>query len=105
MYLENKNLFLRGDYMEFKYKKETNIEVGQKLYGIIAVSTCTYDGVYPIIVDRIDYNNEEVIFKIDQPCGYVTCSFMGMEDFVFESEAEAKNEMSNLEFGAGLYKY
>ena len=91
--------------MEFKYKKETNLKRGQKLYGIIAVSTRTYDGVYPIIVDRIDYNNEEVIFEIDQPCGYVSCSFSEMNDYVFESEAEAQAKMDNLEFGAGLYEY
>ena len=91
--------------MEFKYKKETNLKSGQKLYGIIAVSTRTYDGIYPIVVDDIDYNNEEVIFKIDQPCGYVSCSFREMSDYVFESEAEAKSKMHNLGFGAGLYEY
>ena len=57
--------------MNFIYSKETNIKFGQTLYGIIAVSCGTYDGVYPIVVDEIDWNHEEVVFTIDQPCGTV----------------------------------
>ena len=91
--------------MEFKYKKEVNIDIGQELYGIIAVSTRTYDGVYPVTVYAIDYNNEEVIFEVEQPCRYVSCTFREMKDYVFESEAEAKNKMNNLEFGVGLFEY
>lgn len=91
--------------MKFNYKKEVNVEIGQMLYGIIAVSTYTYNGVYPVIVDDIDYNNEEVIFKVDQPCKYVSCSFYEMEDFVFESEEEAENKIDILEFGVGLQAY
>ncbi len=91
--------------MKFTYKKETNLEVGQKLYGIVAVSIYTIDGVHPVIVDNIDYNNEEVIFKVRQPCWYVSCSFREMEDFVFESKEEATDKMSSLEFGMGLQAY
>ena len=91
--------------MKFEYKKEANIEVGQKLFGIVEVSIYTYDGVQPIIVDEIDYNAGEVIFKVDQPCGYVSCSFSEMEDFVFESKEEAENKMNCLEFGVGLRMY
>ena len=91
--------------MKFEYEKRTNIQIGQKLYGIVAVSIYTCDGVYPIIVDGIDYNYEEVIFKIDQPCKLVSCHFNEMEDFVFESKEEADNKISSLEFGAGLQVY
>lgn len=91
--------------MRFEYKKETNIKGGQKLFGIIAVSIYTHDGVHPVIVYDIDYNRDEVIFKVDQPCGYVSCSFREMEYFVFESEEEARAMQSNLEFGVGLFAY
>lgn len=91
--------------MNFSYKKECSVKVGQKLYGIIAVSLYTYDGVYPVIVDEIDYTNEEIIFKVDQPCLYVSCDFREMEYYVFENEVEAKNKMHNLDFGEGLQAY
>lgn len=91
--------------MKFEYEKKANINVGQKLYGIVEVSIYTYDGVQPIIVDRINYNEDEVIFKVDQPCRYVSCYFSEMEDFVFESKEEAENKMSSLEFGVGLRMY
>ena len=91
--------------MEFNYEKNANITVGQKLYGIIEVSIYTYDGVYPITVDYIDYNEEEVIFKIDQPCRYVSCYFSEMKDFVFESEENAESKMKELKFGVGLHAY
>lgn len=90
--------------MDFTYTKECNIYVGQELFGIIAVSIYTYDGVYPINVHRIDYNNECVIFRIKQPCIYVSCTFEEMKSLVFRTEAEAKWRLTNggLEFGAGL---
>ena len=91
--------------MNFTYKVECNISIGQKLYGIIAVSRYTYDGVYPIIVNAIDYNNECVIFRVDQPCGYVFCSFDEMKEYVFETWEEAENAIDNIEFGAGLQSY
>ena len=89
--------------MKFAYKKEANIKEGQKLFGIIAVSRYTYDGVHPMVVYDINYNDEEVIFKVDQPCGFVSCSFREMEYLVFESEEGAKNAMANLDFGVGLW--
>ena len=91
--------------MKFEYKKETNIKEGQKLFGIIAVSSCAYDGVHPITVYDIDYNNEEVIFEVDQPCRYVSASFRDMEYLVFESEEEARSMESTIEFGDGLFAY
>lgn len=91
--------------MKFKYKKETNLEIGQELYGIIEVSIYTYDGVHPITVYEVDYNNDEVIFKVDQPCEYVACSFRNMENLVFESKEEAEEVKSKLDFGKGLYAY
>jgi hypothetical protein len=91
--------------MKFEYKKETNLKIGQKMYGIIDVSIYTYDGVHPITVYEIDYNNDEVIFEVDQPCRYVACRFCEMEDFVFESKEEAENAESKLDFGVGLYAY
>lgn len=91
--------------MKFEYEKKANINVGQKLYGIVEVSIYTYDGVQPIIVEEIDYTKDEVIFKVDQPCRYVSCYFSEMEDFVFESKEEAENKMNSLEFGVGLRMY
>ena len=91
--------------MNFTYKVECNINIGQNLYGIIAVSRYTYDGIYPIIVNAIDYNNECVIFRVDQLCGYVFCSFDEMEYLVFETEDEAKQAIENIEFGNGLQSY
>jgi len=88
--------------MNFTYKKETNLTIGQKLYGIIAVSRYTYDGIHTVTVHDIDYNNECVIFKVDQPCGYVFCSFDEMKYYVFETEEEAKTRTHSLEFGEGL---
>lgn len=91
--------------MKFEYENKANINVGQKLYGIVEVSIYTYDGVCPITVYYIDYDEKEVIFKVDQPCGYVSCYFSEMEDFVFESKEEAENKMDSLEFGVGLRMY
>lgn len=88
--------------MKFEFEKKTNIRIGQTLYGIVEVSIYTYDGVYPIMVRDIDYNNEKVIFSIDQPCQYVSCSFKEMTDFVFETKEEAEHKMRSLEFGEGL---
>lgn len=91
--------------MKFEYEKKSNIKVGQKLYGIVGVSLYTHDGVYPITVYDIDYNEEEVIFLVDQPCRYVSCHFSEVECFVFESEEEAKNKMNSMRFGIGLQAY
>lgn len=91
--------------MKFEYKKEVNIEVGQTLYGIIAVSTRTYDGVYPIIVENILWDEEEIVFEIDQPCRYVSCSFYQMKDYVFETEMEAIERQKTLDFGVGMFEY
>lgn len=91
--------------MKFSYKKECSLKVGQKLYGIIGVSIFTHDGVYPIVVDRIDYNDEEIIFKIDQPCGYVSCLFHEVEMFVFESKEEAEDRLYHIPIGNGMYEY
>ena len=91
--------------MNFVYSKEINIEIGQTLYGIIAVSSRTYGGVYPIVVDWIDWNNEEIVFAIDQPCQYVSASFCEMQHYVFESETHANIALDIVEFGEGLYEY
>ena len=91
--------------MKFEYQKSTNIKEGQTLFGIIAPSIYTYDGVYPVTVSTIDYNEEEVTFVVDQPCGCVRCSFHDMAFLVFESEEEAEQMLSHLEFGMGLYAY
>lgn len=94
--------------MDFKYKAESNIEVGQKLYGIIVCSSSTYEGVYEITVDAIYFDNVgEVIFDIDQPCGQVRASFSDMSRFVFETKAEAEKQLEtvNVFNGEGLYSY
>lgn len=91
--------------MNFVYSKETNIKVGQTLYGIIAVSSSTYAGVYPIVIAEIDWAHEEVVFTINQPCGSVVASFTDMRYYVFESENEAKRALKTTEFGEGLFEY
>lgn len=91
--------------MNFVYSKTTNIEVGQTLYGIIACTSSTYHGVYPIVVNEIDYTNEEVIFEINQPCRLVSASFCDMLRYVFESEDEANQAYSTMDFGDGLFWY
>jgi len=91
--------------VKLKYSKKINIEIGQTLYGIISVSRRTYDGVYPIVVDEIDWNNEEVIFKIEQPCEFVSCNFDEFEKYVFGNYEEAKSKEKELSFGEGLFEY
>lgn len=91
--------------MKFNYTMETNLKIGQALFGIIAVSTRTYDGVHPIIVHEIDFNNEEIIFEVDQPCRYVVCDFYDVDRYVFETEEEASEAKYDLRFGDGLVFY
>lgn len=91
--------------MKFSYKKECSLKVGQELYGIIAMSIYTYEGVFPVVVDEIDYNREEIIFEVKQPCRYVSCSFYEIERFVFESEEEANNRSLHLSIDEGLHAY
>lgn len=91
--------------MNFKWKKTANLKIGQRLFGIIGVSSATYDGVYPITLDYIDWNEERLIFTIDQPCQRVSCSFHEVKYYVFESESEAEEKKSTLEWGVGMYAY
>ena len=88
--------------MEFTFKKETNIEIGQEFYGIIGVSDRTNDGVHAVTVCKIDWNNEEVVFKVDQACGIVSCAFNKMNDYVFETKKEAKSKAKTFASGEGM---
>ena len=92
--------------MDFKYKVETNIEAGQKLYGIIACTPSTNEGVYEITVAAVYFDDGgEIVFDIDQPCGQVSASFGDMSRFVFETkeDAEEQLEIVNVFHGDGLY--
>lgn len=91
--------------MKLVYSKEINIEIEQEFYGIIAVSNRTYDGIYPVKVDDIDQNTEEIIFKVDQPCQYVSCHFNEFDRYVFPSEKEAQEANQDLEYGEGMYEW
>lgn len=92
--------------MDFKYNIKCNIKEGQKLYGIIANSICTYGGVYEIIVDEILYDKQIVVFDIDQPCGQVMSSFKMMKKYVFETEEEANNVYKTMQYTQdGLLEY
>lgn len=91
--------------MNFKCEIKSNIEIGQKLYGIVEGSIYTYDGVYEITVNKIDYNRKVVVFDIDQPCGQVVCDFYEIEYYVFETEDEANTACENVEWGNGLRDY
>lgn len=90
--------------MELKYRRTINIQIGQKFYGLIAPSLWTYDGIYPIEVHRIDWNNMRVIFKVDQPCQFVSCSFKEFSRYVYESEAEGENVRKSLRYDEGMIK-
>ena len=92
-----------GFDVKFEYRKEANIEVGQTLYGIIATSIYTYDGVYPITVEEILWDREEVVFEVEQPCQHVSCSFYEMETYVFETEEDAIEKHKTLDFGEGMF--
>lgn len=89
--------------MKFTYRKYINIKVGQKFYGIIAVSSRTYDGIYPVTVEHIDWNTNEIVFTVDQPCGEVYCAFREFNRYVFESEKEGQLAMKSLRYGEGLH--
>lgn len=92
--------------MNFKYKVETNIKVGQKLYGIIACSPSTYEGVYEIIVSAIYFDDGgEIVFDIEQPCGQVSADFSDMKKYVFETREEAEIHLKTVDIfsGIGLY--
>ena len=91
--------------MEFRYIKEANIEIGQTLYGIIATSIYTYDGIFLITVEDILWDREEVVFEVEQPCRHVSCSFYEMETYVFETEEDAIEKYKTLDFGEGIFAY
>ena len=91
--------------MNFIYEIKSNIEVGQKLYGIVEGSIYTCDGVYEIIVNEIDYNRKIVIFDIEQPCKQVACDFHEMEHYVFETEDDANAAFEKIEWANGLRDY
>ena len=91
--------------MNFVCDIKTNIEVGQKLYGIVEGSIYTWEGVYEITVSEIDYNRKVVVFDIDQPCGRVACDFDEMETYVFESEEEANVASKDVRWESGLRDY
>ncbi|GEM_PF-5827757 len=87
------------------FNKETNIVVDQELYGIIAVSTRTYDGVYKVVVSYIDWDKEIVIFDVDQPCRNVYCFFSDFSRYVHENGEDAEAALKTLDFGEGLNDY
>lgn len=91
--------------MNFICEIKTNIEVGQKLYGIVCGSIYTWEGVYELTVEEIDYNREVVVFNIDQPCGQVACEFYEMIDYVFETEEEAQIASKDVRWENGLRDY
>ena len=91
--------------MNFVYETKSNIEVGEKLYGIVEGSIYTYDGVYEIVVNEIDYNRKIVVFDIDQPYKQVACDFYEMEHYVFETEDEANAAFEKIEWANGLRDY
>lgn len=91
--------------MKLVYDKQINIDIGQEFYGIIASSNSTYNGIYHIIVDDIDWNTEEIIFSIAQPCRYVSCHLEEFIKYVFDSEKEARENLEELDIDEGMFKY
>lgn len=91
--------------MKLVYNKEINIEIGQEFYGIIGVSNRTYDDICPIVVYDIDWNTEEIIFKVDQPCQFVSCYFEEFNRYVFVSEQDAQDVKQGLDYGEGMFEW
>lgn len=91
--------------MRAVFDKQTNIAIDQELYGIIAVSSRTYDGIYKVIVSDIDWNREIVILDIDQPCRNVYCFFSDFGRYVHENVKDAETALKTLGFGEGLNDY
>lgn len=91
--------------MNLLYNKEINIGIGQEFYGIIGVSNRTYDGIYAITVYDIDWNTEEIIFKVDQPCQFVSCHFEEFDKYVFVSEQESQDAKQSLDYGEGMFEW
>lgn len=91
--------------MKLVYNKQINIDIGQEFYGIIAGSRSTYNGIYHVKVDDIDWNEEEIIFSVDQPCEYVFCYFEEFDKYVFDSEKEARENLEELDIDEGMFEY
>lgn len=91
--------------MNFYFEKNTNVEIDKKYYGIIASTIYTYDGVFEIIADDINWEREEVIFSIDQPCKFVSCGFEDVNKYVFKTEELANEAYKNMESKEGLQQW
>lgn len=92
--------------MQLEIVKSINISEGDKLYGIIGSSIKTYEGVYEIKVETIDWNDECVIFTIEQPCSRVRANFDDFEYYIFKTKEEADNACKNIAIHyEGIYAY
>jgi hypothetical protein len=92
--------------MKLEIVKSINISEDDKLYGIIGVSRRTYEGVYEIEVETIDWSNECVIFTIEQPCRRVRANFDDFEYYIFKTKEEADNAYKNIAIDyEGIYAY
>lgn len=56
-------------------------------------------------MDDIDWNTEEIIFSIAQPCRYVSCHLEEFNKYVFDSEKEARENLEELDIDEGMFKY
>ena len=89
--------------MKYTFKKETNLEIGTILWGIVGVSSCTYDGVRQLKVYSIDWRYDQVIFFDVDSCTYVGCRFAEFDRYVFCDPEEAAQKQETLEWGEGLF--
>ena len=91
--------------MKFTFEKKTNLKAFDKYWVIVAISTRTKDGIHEAEIYDIDWNNEEVIFNVKQPCRHVFCSFRAMNNYVFTNKKEAEAAKAKLNFGDGCFAY
>lgn len=91
--------------MKLEFQKTINVNISDKFYGIIEASTRTYNGVYEIIVDKINWNEEYIVFDIEQPCQQVMVYFYDFDKYVFNTKEEANQMYEKMYTVEGLTEY
>ena len=89
--------------MNFVYKKECNLEEGKVYYGIVRESDYLPFGVYPMMVDEINYSDEVAIFEYtERKFIYFSGVFCKIGEFVYETREEAKEAIKGFNASQGL---
>lgn len=89
--------------MNFVYKKECNLEEGKVYYGIVKESEYLPFGVYPMVVEEINYSDEVAIFEYtERKLVYFSGVFCKIGEYVYESREEAEEAIKGLNASRGL---